>query len=77
MLCMRLIKEHSTHFAGYETHVWNGGYFNDVITALVETTDGADSRAEFVQKYMNEYHDIAVYTTNRLAYVVLGILFSV
>ncbi|KAK2785736.1 hypothetical protein FQN52_008285 [Onygenales sp. PD_12] len=66
-LCMRLIKELSSNVQGYETEVWKGGYFNDVIVALVEAQDGERLRAEFVEKFLKEYHDIAFYTLLRLA----------
>lgn len=65
---MRLVKEHTTHLIGYEVHVWNNGYFNDIVAALVETRNGERVRAEFVEKYVQGYHDITVYTMNRLAY---------
>ena len=68
-LCMRLVKEHTTHLNGYEIHVWNNGFFNDVVAALIEARNGERARTEFVEKYVHEYHDIAVYTMNRLAYV--------
>src|SRR5436190_4810609 len=66
---MQLIKEHSAHLVGFETQVWNGGYFNDVIVALVEARDGQRVRAEFENKFLKKYHDIAVYTVLRLSYV--------
>lgn len=64
---MRLMKEHSTYLVGHEIQVWNGGYFNDIVTALVEARDGV--RRQFVDNYVKEYQDIAVYTVLRLAYV--------
>lgn len=68
-LCIQLIKEHSAHLVGYETHVWTEGLFNEVIAAVVEARDGTRVRTEFANNFLNEYHDIAVYTVNRLSYV--------
>ncbi|EAS33295.2 ribosome biogenesis protein Noc4 [Coccidioides immitis RS] len=66
-LCMRLAKEHSTHYAGGQNNVWDDGYFNDVVTALIEADDGDQARAEFTRKYLKEYHDISVFTVLRLS----------
>ncbi|KAL1952545.1 hypothetical protein VTO42DRAFT_4829 [Malbranchea cinnamomea] len=66
-LSMQLIKEHSTHLIGSEVQVWNNGFFSDVVAAMVEARDGERVRTEFIKKYVKEYHDIAVYTMNRLA----------
>lgn len=66
---MRLVKEHATYLIGSEVHVWNNGYFNDIVVAMIEARDGERIRAEFLEKYVQEHHDIAVYTVNRLTYV--------
>ena len=64
---MRLMKEESMHLVGHEIQVWNGGYFNDVIVALLEATDGQVVRRQFVDNWVKEYQDIAVYTVLRFA----------
>lgn len=66
---MRLMKEQSTHHVGSEAQVWNGDSFDNVLAALLETPDGEAVRSEFMEKYLNKYHDIAVYTVLRLSYV--------
>lgn len=65
---MRLIKEQSVNGgAGAEISVWKGGYFNDLIAALIEAQDGERVRSEFIEKFLNEYHDVAFYTLLRLS----------
>ncbi|PGH12715.1 hypothetical protein AJ79_04075 [Helicocarpus griseus UAMH5409] len=67
-LCMRLVKEQSVNGgAGAEVGVWKGGYFGTVVDALCEAQDGERVRSEFIEKYMNEYHDAAFYTLIRLS----------
>ncbi|KKZ63894.1 hypothetical protein EMCG_01796 [[Emmonsia] crescens] len=67
-LCMRLIKEQTVNGgAGAEISVWKGGYFNDLIAALIEAQDGERVRSEFIEKFLNEYHDVAFYTLLRLS----------
>ncbi|OAX83068.1 hypothetical protein ACJ72_02572 [Emergomyces africanus] len=66
-LCMRLIKEQSANGgAGAEISVWKGGYFKDLIAALIEAQDGERVRSEFIAKFLNEYHDVAFYALLRL-----------
>ncbi|OJD26684.1 hypothetical protein ACJ73_01933 [Blastomyces percursus] len=67
-LCMRLIKEQSVNGgAGAEVEVWKGGYFNDLVIALIEAQDGERVRSEFIENFLTKYHDIAFYTLLRLS----------
>ncbi|PGH26800.1 hypothetical protein AJ80_01566 [Polytolypa hystricis UAMH7299] len=64
-LCMRIIKEHWTHIVGSD--VWITGFFSEVVEGLLEATNGGAVRAEFIEKFMKEYQDVAVYTVLRLS----------
>ncbi|EGE84468.1 ribosome biogenesis protein Noc4 [Blastomyces dermatitidis ATCC 18188] len=67
-LCMRLIKEQSINGgAGADVGVWKGGYFNDLVIALIEAQDGERVRSEFIENFLTKYHDVAFYTLLRLS----------
>ncbi|EEH17616.2 hypothetical protein PABG_00179 [Paracoccidioides brasiliensis Pb03] len=67
-LCMRLVKEQTINGgAGAEIGVWKGGYFSDLIVALIEMQDGDPVRSEFIKKFLNKYHDVAFYTLLQLS----------
>lgn len=68
---MQLLKEHSAHYNGGESHVWDGAFFNGILAAIVEAQNGPKVREEFATKYLKEYHDISVYTAMWLSYVKL------
>ncbi|KAK2875160.1 hypothetical protein FQN49_001724 [Arthroderma sp. PD_2] len=65
-LAMQLLKEHTTYYSGSDMNVWNGGYFDDILAAVVKP--GNDKvRAHFTENFFQTYHDITVYTVLRLA----------
>ncbi|EFR02155.1 nucleolar complex protein 4 [Nannizzia gypsea CBS 118893] len=65
-LSMQLIKEQVAHYTGSDINVWSGGYFNDILAAVI--MPGNDKvRAHFMDNFYQKYHDITVYTVLRLA----------
>lgn len=65
---MRLIKEQSANGGtGAEIGVWKGPCFYGLIVALIEAQDGERVRSEFIKKFLNEYHDVAIYTLLQLS----------
>ncbi|KAG5290778.1 CBF/Mak21 family [Histoplasma capsulatum G186AR] len=67
-LFMRLIKEQSVNGGtGAEIGVWKGPCFYGLIAALIEAQDGERVRSEFIKKFLNEYHDVAIYTLLQLS----------
>ena len=70
-LLMRLVKESAAHLRFGEDSIWRGGLFAKVIRRLVEAECGDAVRAEFVEKYVEEYDDVRFYTFATLAYVSL------
>ena len=68
-LLMRLVKEEATHLNKSEEAIWRDGLFEKLLRTLVEDGMAEDTRAEFVEKYVEEYDDVRYYTFARLAYV--------
>ena len=69
-LLMRLVKEEeATHLNKSEEAIWRDGLFEKLLRTLVEDGIAEDTRAEFVEKYVEEYDDVRYYTFARLAYV--------
>ncbi|KAF3481996.1 nucleolar complex protein 4 [Arthroderma uncinatum] len=65
-LAMQLIKEHTAYLPASEYPVWNGGFFDDVLAAVIKP--GNDKvGAHFTENFFQKYHDITVYTVLRLA----------
>ncbi|KAI1906839.1 Maturation and nuclear export of 40S ribosomal subunits interacting protein [Ophidiomyces ophidiicola] len=67
-LSMRLVKEHSIHYHGTKNYAWDHSFFNEIIDTLIEDeAEGTNqTREEFSNKFLKEYHDVAVYTVLRL-----------
>lgn len=68
-LLMRLVKESAVHLKFGEESIWRDGLFTNLIRTLIEAEPGAAVRAEFVEKYVEEYDDVRFYTFAALAYV--------
>ena len=66
---VRLVKEKASHLNHSEDAVWQKGLFGQLVQTLVEKEVAEETRAEFVEKYVEEYDDVRYYTFACLAYV--------
>lgn len=66
-LLMRLIKEGKAHLNLSDDAVWRTGVFASVIRVLIEDVVADDLRAEFVEKYVENFDDVRYYTFECLA----------
>ncbi|KAI9819476.1 MAG: hypothetical protein M1827_006924 [Pycnora praestabilis] len=62
ILLMRLVKDEALYLKVNEEYAWLSGMFADIIRSLLEAKDGQVVREEFVEKYVEEYDDIRLYT---------------
>jgi U3 small nucleolar RNA-associated protein 19 len=68
-LLMRLFKEEATHLGKSDDAIWRDGLFERLLRTMVNDGVAEDTRASFVEKYVEEYDDVRYYTFARLAYV--------
>ena len=66
---MRLVKEKASHLNQSEDAVWQDGLFGQLVQTLIEEEVAEETRAEFVEKYIEQYGDVRYYTFTCLAYV--------
>lgn len=66
-LLMRLVKESAAHLKFSEESIWRDGLFTKVIRRIIGAESGDAIRAEFVEKYVEEYDDVRFYTFAALA----------
>lgn len=59
---MRFVKDEALHLKVNEEYAWRSGIFADIVRSLLEAEDGQEVREEFVEKYVEEYDDIRLYT---------------
>ena len=69
-LLMRLLKEEAAHLNNLKESVWRDGIFGKLVHTLVEDEVVDETRAEFVEKYVEEYDDVRYYTFALLGYVI-------
>lgn len=68
-LLMRLIKEDAEHLKLSEKSIWkNGGTFSMVLEAIVYSADAAESRNDFIERYVQQYDDVRFHTFGRLRF---------
>ncbi|SLM40717.1 Nucleolar complex protein 4 [Lasallia pustulata] len=73
-LLMRLVKESAVYLKPGEDSTWRHGLFTEVLRRLLEAESGDMIRAEFVEKYVEEYDDVRFYTFAALASLTPGVL---
>ena len=68
-LLIRLVKEEAAHLKNLKESVWRGGIFGKLVHKLVEDEVAEETRAAFVEIYVEKYDDARYYTFAVLAYV--------
>ena len=68
-LLLRLVKEEAAHLNNLKESVWRDGIFEKLVHKLVEDEVAEETRAGFVEKYVEKYDDVRYYTFALLAYV--------
>ena len=68
-LLMRLVKEEAAHLNNPKESVWRDGIFGKLVQNLLEGEVVEETRAGFVEKYVEKYDDVRYYTFGLLAYV--------
>lgn len=68
-LLLRLVKEEAVHLKHLKESVWRDGIFGKLVHTLVEEEVVEETRAEFVEKYVEKYDDVRYYTFALLGYV--------
>lgn len=66
---MRLVKEKALHLNQSEDAVWQKGLLGQLVQILIEKDVAEETRAEFVEKYVQKFDDVRYYTFACLAYV--------
>ena len=66
---MRLVKEKVPHLNQSEDAVWQKGLFGQLVQTLIEKDVAEETRAEFVEKYVQKFDDVRYYTFACLTYV--------
>lgn len=66
-LIMKLVKVEAAELKLPEQSIWHSGIFSKLIAALAQTTEAKEARAEFGDKYLEEYHDVRYYTLLNLS----------
>jgi len=67
LLAMALLKAEAQHMDEKEGSTFPRAFFDDIIAALL-TTENELVRAEFSEKFIDEYHDIRYYTFQAIKY---------
>ena len=68
-LLMRLVKEEAAHLNNLKESVWRDGIFGKIVHNLVEDEVFEETRALFVEKYVEKYDDVRYYTFALLGHV--------
>ena len=68
-IAVQLVKEKASHLNQSEDAVWQDGLFRQLVQTLIEEEVAETIRAEFVEKYVEQYDDVRYYTFACLAYV--------
>ena len=68
-LLMRLVKEEAAHLNNPKESVWRDGIFGKLVHKLLEDEVVEETKAGFVEKYVEKYDDVRYYTFALLAYV--------
>ena len=68
-LLMRLVKEEAAHLDNLKESIWRDGIFGKLVHKLLEDEVVEETRAGFVEKYVEKYDDVRYYTFALLAYV--------
>lgn len=68
-LIMRLVKEKVSHLNRSEDAIWQNDLFGQLVQTLIEEQVAEETRAEFVETYIENYDDIRYYTFACLGYV--------
>ncbi len=68
-LLMRLVKEEAAHLNNLKESVWRDGVFGKLVHKLMEDEATEETRAGFVERYIEKYDDVRYYTFALLAYV--------
>ena len=68
-LLMRLLKEETAHLNNLKESIWRDGIFGKLVHRLVEDEVYEETRALFVEKYVEKYDDVRYYTFALLGYV--------
>ncbi len=64
---VRIVREKALHLNLSEDAVWQNGLFGKLVQTLIEEEIAEETRAEFVEKYVERYDDIRYYTFACLA----------
>lgn len=68
-VAMRLIKEKASHLNRSEDAIWQNDIFGQLVQTLIEEQIAEETRAEFIEKYVEKYDDIRYYSFACLGYV--------
>ena len=64
---VRIVREKALHLNLSEDAVWQNGLFGKLVHTLIEEEIAEETRAEFVEKYVERYNDVRYYTFACLA----------
>jgi U3 small nucleolar RNA-associated protein 19 len=73
-LCMRLLKTEGEHLRNTQDYNFPTSFLTEIIQVLLQPDGGEAVRAEFGNKYVEEYDDIRFYTFKSIKSVLLLIL---
>jgi U3 small nucleolar RNA-associated protein 19 len=66
-LSMRVLKSEGTHMKNGQDYNFPSRFLTDLVRTLLSLEDGEDIRAEFAEKFVEEYDDVRFYTFEAIA----------